>query len=328
MWGIMSETQRRAGPGLGLGSDSRESLALSTSLESVAGSVDALLLTLLATGRRPPRLVEAMRHAVFAGGKRMRPFLVVEAARLFGVEGSAPLHVAAALEAVHCYSLVHDDLPAMDDDDVRRGQPTVHRAYDEATAILVGDGLLTLAFSILTLPALKLAASRRVRLVAALSAAAGIDGMVGGQMLDLAAEGRFSFDKGRQKLGMRAIRQLQALKTGALIGYAVQAGAILAPRATSTEKRALATYGRALGLAFQIRDDLLDLEGKADRVGKAVAKDEAAGKATFVSLLGADGARRELDHASEAGRNALHAAFGNRADTLVALIDFNRTRDH
>lgn len=297
-------------------------------LEAAAAGVNALLEDLLATGRRPPRLIEAMRHAVFAGGKRMRPFLVIESAALFGIEGAVPLHVAAALEAVHCYSLVHDDLPAMDDDDLRRGQPTVHRAFDEASAILAGDALLTLAFSILTMPALKITAGRRVRLVAALSAAAGIDGMVGGQMLDLAAEGRFTPGDRRQRLSERAIRRLQALKTGALIEFAVQAGAILAPRASRGERKALATYGRALGLAFQIRDDLLDVEGEAARVGKAVAKDEAAGKATFVSRLGLEGARRELGRASEAGRAALEAAFGARAGTLLALLDFNRARDH
>jgi len=257
----------------------------------------------------------------------MRPFLVIESARLFGVEGAAPLHVAAALEAVHCYSLVHDDLPAMDDDDLRRGQPTVHRAFDEATAILAGDALLTLAFSVLTLPVLKISAGRRVRLIAALSAAAGIDGMVGGQMLDLAAEGRFVPGAKRQKLGEKAIRRLQALKTGALIRFGVEAGAILAPRASAMEKKALTTYGRELGLAFQIRDDLLDVEGEAARVGKALAKDEAAGKATFVSLLGLEGARRELDRATDAGRNALDDAFGVRAGTLNALIEFNRVRD-
>ncbi len=298
-------------------------------LAAVAGDVDAVLGALLAQRRRPPRLVEAMRHAVFAGGKRMRPFLVVESAGLFEVEGAAPLHVAAAaLELVHCYSLVHDDLPAMDDDDTRRGQPTVHRAYDEATAILAGDALLTLAFSILASPALKLSAGRRVKLISSLAKAAGIDGMVGGQMLDLAAEGRFEPAKGKRRLGPGAIRRLQALKTGALIEFAVIAGAILAPRASREQKQALVVYGRELGLAFQIRDDLLDVTGEAALVGKALAKDASAGKATFVGLLGIEGARRELDRASEAGRAALAATFGNRAGTLNALIDFNRLRDH
>jgi farnesyl diphosphate synthase len=171
-----------------------------------------------------------------------------------------------------------------------------------------------------------LAAGKRIRLIEALAGAAGIDGMVGGQMLDLAAEGRFA--TARRHLAARDIRRLQALKTGALIEFAVGAGALLAPRASAVEKRALKTYGRALGLAFQIRDDLLDVEGEAGRVGKALAKDAAAGKATFVGLLGVEGARRELDRASEAGRAALANAFGDRAELLVALLDFNRRRDH
>ncbi len=297
-------------------------------LAAAATAVDARLGAILTTGRRPARLVEAMRHAVFAGGKRMRPFLVLESARLFDIVGAAPLDVATALEAVHCYSLVHDDLPAMDDDNTRRGQPTVHRAYDEATAILVGDGLLTLAFSVLSAPTLRVPAGRRVRLISALAEAAGIDGMVGGQMLDLAAEGRFEATVRRPRLGVKAIRHLQSLKTGALIEFAVLAGALLAPKSGRAERRALSIYGRELGLAFQIRDDLLDIEGEAARVGKALAKDQAAGKATFVDLLGVEGARRALDHASEAGRAALSDVFADRAVTLNALLDFNRGRDH
>lgn len=301
---------------------------LAENLDVVARAVDGLLAELLEARGRPRRLVEAMRHAVFAGGKRMRPFLVVESARLFGLAGPASLHVAAAIEAVHCYSLVHDDLPAMDDDDMRRGRLSVHRAYDEATAILAGDALLTLAFSILASPAVAVSPGRRVRLMASLAHAAGIDGMVGGQMLDLAAEGRFEAAARKKRPGQRTIRRLQSLKTGALIGFAVQAGGVLAPRAAAVEKKALATYGRELGLAFQIRDDLLDVEGEASRVGKALAKDAAAGKATFVGLLGREGARNELDRATEAGRKAMSDAFGNRAATLNALLDFNRARDH
>lgn len=301
---------------------------LNLALEQTVGAVNGFLSEVLSEGRRPPRLIEAMRHAVFAGGKRMRPFLVIESARLFGVEGAIPLTVAAALEAIHCYSLVHDDLPAMDDDDLRRGQPTVHRAYDEATAILAGDALLTLAFSLLSTPGLKLTAGKRVKLIGVLAGAAGIDGMVGGQMLDLAAEGRFAAGGKPQRLGERAVRRLQALKTGALIEFAVTAGAILAPRATTAEKKALKVYGRELGLAFQIKDDLLDVEGEAVLVGKALAKDAAAGKGTLVSLLGIDGARRELDRATETGRQAVDAAFGGRAGMLTALLDFNRARNH
>lgn len=301
---------------------------LAGQLAAAAGAVDALLDAQLTGGARSERLVQAMRHAVFAGGKRMRPFLVIESARLFEVEGTTPLHVAAALEAVHCYSLVHDDLPAMDDDDLRRGQPTVHRAFDEATAILAGDALLTLAFSILCSPTLKASAGRRVRLVSALARASGVDGMVGGQMLDLAAEGRFEKDATIRKMGVRGIARLQALKTGALIEFAVAAGAILAPRASRAEKKALTIYGRELGRAFQIKDDLLDVEGETARVGKALAKDADAGKATFVALLGVGGAKAALDRASHAGRQALNSAFGSRAATLNALLDFNTTRDH
>lgn len=229
---------------------------LGKGLEEAAGRVDRLMTVLLADGRRPPRLMEAMRHAFFAGGKRMRPFLVLESARLFGIEGEAPLHVAAALEAIHCYSLVHDDLPTMDDDDMRRGKPTVHRAYDEATAILAGDGLLTLAFAILSSQGTGIPAGRRGKLTNRLAIAAGIDGMVGGQMLDLGAEGRFRASGKPLKLGEKAVRRLQALKTGALIEFAVTSGAILAPRAERAEKQALTVYGRELGLAFQILDGL------------------------------------------------------------------------
>jgi farnesyl diphosphate synthase len=300
---------------------------LAAALEDAARAVDALLDTFLAGRSASPRLVDAIRHAVFAGGKRMRPFLVIEAARLFGVEGAGPCHVAAALEMVHCYSLIHDDLPAMDDDDLRRGKPTVHRAFDEATAILAGDALLTAAFAVLAAPRASLPAGRRVRLVGALAEAAGLNGMVGGQMLDLAAEGRFTgVTRPRQTIG--TIRHLQSLKTGALIAFALRSGALMASRPQARQKKALAVYGEALGLAFQIRDDLLDIEGEAGRVGKALSKDAAAGKATFVALLGANGARRELDRATETGRAALVDAFGARAGRLAALLDFNRERDH
>lgn len=300
---------------------------LHAALKDVARAVDAALAAHVSGARRPPRLMEAMQRALFAGGKRMRPFLVVESARLFGVEGAAPLEVAAALEAIHCYSLVHDDLPAMDDDDLRRGQPTLHRAYDEATAILAGDGLLTLAFSILSGPTLKTTPARRLKLIAALAKAAGVDGMVGGQMLDLAAEGRFNEGGKRARPTVGSIRRIQSLKTGALIEFALTAGALLAQRATREEKKALLTYGRSLGLAFQIRDDLLDVVGDAATVGKALAKDAAAGKATFVGLLGLEGAQAELASTAQAGKAALEAAFGARSGPLCALMDYNSTRE-
>ena len=276
----------------------------------------------------PARLVDAMRHAVFAGGKRVRPFLVLESARLFGIEGQASLTVAAALECVHCYSLVHDDLPVMDDDDLRRGLPTVHRAFDEATAILAGDALLTLSFSLLSTPGVGLSAAKRMRLIRDLAHASGADGMVGGQMLDLAAEGRFCVDgKQKRRLTARSIRQLQAMKTGALIAFAATAGATIAPRVSAGERRALATYGDRLGLAFQIRDDLLDIEGQASIVGKAVSKDVEAGKATFASLLGVEGARQELARAGTIACAALDEAFGTRAQTLIALVAYNEKRE-
>ncbi len=301
--------------------------ALLEAMRTGAQRSDAALAAHLGIGRRPPRLIEAMQRAVFAGGKRMRPFLVVEAARLFGIEGGNPLQVAAALEAIHCYSLVHDDLPAMDDDDLRRGQPTLHRAFDEATAILAGDGLLTLAFSILAAPGLKLPPARKLRLVAALAAAAGIDGMVGGQMLDLAAEGRFEAQERRARAGGTGIRKIQSLKTGALIEFALLSAGILAPRARREEKKALLIYGRNLGLAFQIRDDILDVNGDTRAVGKALRKDAEAGKATFVGLLGLAGAEAELGRVSAAAKSALEAAFGARAAMLNALIDFNASRE-
>jgi farnesyl diphosphate synthase len=294
-------------------------------LEAHARAVEAALDEALAPGRGSERLMAAMRHAVFAGGKRLRPYLVIESARLFGIEGEGPLRVAAALEAVHCYSLVHDDLPAMDDDDLRRGQPTVHRAYDEATAILAGDGLLTLAFAILADKRTASRAGARLKLVAALARASGTDGMVGGQMLDLAAEGRFENRRPRQ--GLRAIRHLQSLKTGALIRFAAEAGTLLAPRVSGREKRALAQYGAALGFAFQIRDDLLDIEGEAAIVGKALAKDRQAGKATLVSLMGVEGARTELSRVTDSAITGLEDIFGARAGALVDVLVFNRNRD-
>jgi farnesyl diphosphate synthase len=294
-------------------------------LEAHARAVEATLDAILVQGRRSERLIGAMRHAVFAGGKRLRPYLVIESARLFGVEGEGPLRVAAALEAVHCYSLVHDDLPAMDDDDLRRGQPTLHRAFDEATAILAGDGLLTLAFSILADRRTAPRAGSRDKLVAALAHASGIDGMVGGQMLDLAAEGRF--DTRRRRQGLRAIRHLQSLKTGALIRFAAEAGTLMAPRVSGAEKRALRLYGEALGFAFQIRDDLLDIEGEAAIVGKALAKDQQAGKATLVSLMGVEGARAELSRVTDDAIAALRDVFGSRAEPLADVLVFNRNRD-
>jgi len=293
-------------------------------LSAAAADTDALLERLLATAPsedeilRPKRLLDAVRYASLGGGKRIRPFLVVESAALFGAPHERALMAGAALECVHCYSLVHDDLPAMDDDDLRRGQPTVHKAFDEATAILVGDSLLTFAFDVLSRPETHPNAAVRIELVSALARAAGIGGMAGGQMLDLAAEGRF--EPRRQALDLGAITVLQRMKTGALLRFACVAGAILG-EARAEERAALARYGEAIGRAFQIADDLLDVEGDAATVGKSTGKDAAAGKATFVGVLGAEGARSLLKELVAESEAAL-AHLGTRASVLAAAARF------
>jgi farnesyl diphosphate synthase len=268
---------------------------------------------------RPARLLAAMRHGALAGGKRLRPFLVVEAVRAMGSPHHAgALRAGIALELVHCYSLVHDDLPAMDNDDLRRGKPTVHRAFDEATAILAGDGLLTLAFDVLADPLTHPDGTVRANLVGHLARAAGFGGMVGGQMLDLAAEGRCGGDG--TPLSLDLVLQLQAMKTGALIQAAVIMAAIHAG-ATAAQTAALKHYGKAAGVAFQIADDILDVEASAEAMGKATAKDSAAGKATLVSLMGLDSAKRERDRQADAAVAALDA-FGPEADMLRAAALF------
>lgn len=273
---------------------------------------------------RPERLLAAMRHAVLAGGKRLRPYLVVETARLFGVPDDRSIRAAAALELVHCYSLVHDDLPAMDDDDVRRGRPTVHKAFDEASAILAGDSLLTLAFDVMADEAVDPDPAIRIALVSALARASGLGGMAGGQMLDLAAEGRFG-DGRPQALSDADIRRLQAMKTGALIRFGCVAGAILG-RASASEREALDAYGAIIGLAFQIADDLIDHEGDAASAGKATGKDAARGKGTLVSLNGAAWAREELSRLVHEAENKV-AAFGARAERLKEAARFIAMRD-
>jgi farnesyl diphosphate synthase len=232
------------------------------------------------------RVFEAMRYAVLAPGKRLRPFLVLASARLFGVSERSALQVAAAVELVHSYSLVHDDLPAMDNSDLRRGRATCHKAFDEATAVLAGDGLLTFAFEVLAHPDTHGDPAVRCELVSMLAQAAGSSGMVGGQMIDLIAENR--------SLDIGAITRLQRLKTGALIAYACESGAILA-KASVEVRLALRGYAHDLGLAFQIADDLLDVEGSAGETGKPVGQDAAAGKATFVSILGVARARDQAE---------------------------------
>jgi farnesyl diphosphate synthase len=248
---------------------------------------DAVLDRLLVV---PPgleaRVYDAMRYAALAPGKRMRPFLVLASGRLFGVALRCALQVAAAVEMVHAYSLVHDDLPAMDDSDLRRGRPTCHKEFDEATAVLAGDGLLTAAFEVLADPDTHGDPAVRCELIAALTGAAGAAGMVGGQMIDLIAE--------RQTLDIGAITRLQRMKTGALIAFSCEAGAILA-KAPSELRFALRGYAHDLGLAYQIADDLLDVEGSASEIGKPVGADAAAGKATFVSILGAERARAQAE---------------------------------
>jgi farnesyl diphosphate synthase len=257
-------------------------------LAAVGEALDRRLVELL--GKRgmaeAGRLGEAMRYAALGGGKRFRPFLVIETAMLFGVPQAVALNTAAAVECVHCYSLIHDDLPAMDNDDLRRGRPTVHKAFDEATAILAGDGLLTFAFEILGHPDTHPDPAVRCELVLGLARAAGWQGMAGGQQLDLEAEGVTQ--------DMHGVERIQALKTGALIRFAVDAGAILA-QARYEDRHAVVSYAEKLGLAFQIADDLLDAQGDAAVLGKATAKDAVAGKATFVSLLGVATARAKLE---------------------------------
>ncbi len=293
-----------------------------TRLDAVAADTETLLDQLLAVKpadgetARPARLIEAMRYSSLGGGKRFRPFLVVESAALFGVPRQNALMAGAALECVHCYSLVHDDLPAMDNDELRRGQPTAHRKFDEATAILAGDSLLTFAFDILSRQETHADPAVRIALVCALARASGIGGMAGGQMLDLAAEGRFGVQKhGAQNLGATDVRMLQAMKTGALLRFGCQAGGILAG-ATSAQRDALERYGSAVGEAFQIADDLLDVEGDSALVGKQTGKDAAAGKATFVSVLGIPGAKARLAQLVADAENAL-ATFGPGAAILI-----------
>jgi farnesyl diphosphate synthase len=273
---------------------------------------------------RPARLVEAMRYASLNGGKRFRPFLVVECAALFDVPRQRALMAGAALECVHCYSLVHDDLPAMDDDALRRGRPTAHKAFDEATAILAGDGLLTFAFDILSRPQTHPDAAVRIDLVNALARAAGFGGMAGGQVLDLAAEGRFT-GRGPQQLGEQEVRTLQAMKTGALLRFACEAGGILGS-ASGPQRAALVRYGLAVGQAFQIADDLLDLEGDPALVGKQTGKDAHAGKATMVGVLGGAGAKARLSELIAEAEQAL-APFGTAAAVLVEGARFVANRD-
>lgn len=263
------------------------------------------------------RLVEAMRYAAIGGGKRVRPLLLTVTAELFGVARTAAVNAACAIEAIHCYSLVHDDLPCMDDDALRHGKPTVHRAFGEATAVLAGDALHALAFDILTQPDTSTDPFVRAELVAALAKASGWQGMAGGQAMDMAAEGE-CYD-------LAQVTRLQQLKTGALLGASVEMGAILG-RLPPEGRAPLRAYARDIGLAFQIADDLLDVEGDQDRAGKTLRKDAGAGKATFVTLMGADKARAQARQLVAQAAGHL-AGYGEEAGLLKALAFYIVERD-
>jgi farnesyl diphosphate synthase len=283
-------------------------------LGEAAALTDAVLDKLIAVPEGlEARVFEAMRYAALAPGKRLRPFLVLASSTLFSVGKSRALQVAAAIELVHAYSLVHDDLPAMDNSDLRRGRPTCHKAFDDATAVLAGDGLLTLAFEVLGHPDTHGDPAVRAELVVALAQAAGGHGMVGGQMIDLTAEHRRDLDIG-------TITRLQRLKTGALIAFACESGAILG-KATLEARHALRGYAHDLGLAFQIADDLLDVEGSAAATGKPVRQDAAAGKATFVSILGVERARAQAELLVSQASAHLDL-FAERADLLRQAARF------
>ena len=289
-------------------------------LDRTAEDTEALLARLLSDAVetdeivRPKRLIEAMRYSSLGGGKRLRPFLVVESAAVFGVPRDSALLAGAALECIHCYSLIHDDLPAMDNSDLRRGRPTLHKTYDDATAILAGDALLTIAFDIITRDEIHRDAGVRLALTRALARASGVGGMAGGQILDLAGEGRFG---DREPVD---VARLQQMKTGALLRFGCIAGALLgqAPRG---EYQALDDYGRALGEAFQIADDLLDVEGDAEALGKPAGADAALGKTTFVTQLGIEGAKQRVSDLLARADQAL-SIFGARGEVLRAAARF------
>lgn len=288
-------------------------------LKEVADKVTVALDQLIPPASGPEaNLMRAMRHAALANGKRMRPFFVLETGAMFGVSEKSLLRTAAALECVHCYSLVHDDLPCMDDDDFRRGQPTVHKAFDEATAVLAGDALLTLAFKILASSETHDDPAVRVLLIERLADASGARGMVGGQMIDMLEQ--------ESPRDLNTITRMQRLKTGALISYALEAAAIIG-HAREGERNALAGFANDLGLAYQIADDILDAEGDESIVGKALSKDKNAGKANFVTLLGVDGARQRVRLLAAQAKEHL-AIFRDKAHILLHSVDYvlNRPR--
>jgi farnesyl diphosphate synthase len=292
---------------------------LDTEARRVSGEIDAFFAKLLApTGDSRERLYEAMRHAAIGGGKRLRPLLTVAASRLFAIDRNRALRAGCAIEAIHVYSLIHDDLPCMDDAALRRGKATVHKAFGEAEAVLAGDSLHALAFEILAHPATHDDPWVRSDLVLALARAAGPAGMAGGQMMDLAAEG--------QQLDLPAITRLQQLKTGALIEYAVEAACIMV-KLPSDSRTPYRGYARNIGLAFQIADDLIDHSGDVSAAGKPTGKDAHAGKATFVSLLGAERARQQAGFLVNQAIEHL-SGHGREADLLRAIARFAIERDH
>lgn len=287
-------------------------------LAKIAADIDALFERVLVIPSDPSaRLLNAMRHAAIGGGKRLRPLLACASADIFGVPRHLSVRAGLAVECIHVHSLIHDDLPCMDDDDLRRGKPTVHVAFDEATAVLAGDSLLALAFEILSDPETHPLAEVRLELVRDLAHAAGAYGMAGGQMLDLMPM--------EQPADMEVIARLQRLKTGALIGWSVECGAILG-RAGTEERTSLRGYAQNLGLAFQITDDLLDVSGDPSSVGKRLRKDEAQGKETFVTLLGEERARHQAQILVDQAIEHLHA-FGQAAELLAAIARFAISRD-
>lgn len=289
-------------------------MTFQAALKNTANEIEAMLDELLTLETSlAPRVVEAMRYSALAQGKRLRPFFVSESARILGADHHQALRVGAALECIHCYSLVHDDLPAMDDDDLRRGKPTCHIAYDEATAILAGDGLLTVAFEIVTDPATHADGAVRADLALELARASGHNGMVGGQMLDLAAEQKHSHD-------LDEIIAIQSLKTGALFRFSMEGGAILA-QAGADDRAAMRTYADKIGLAFQIADDILDIESSPEQLGKATQKDAGAGKATFIDLFGLDGAKQKASALADEACEAL-GHYGDKAATLREAARF------
>ena len=291
----------------------KNSIDFKSHLKAVSEEIEAVLTDILPLPSGNQKVVmEASRYAALGGGKRLRPFLMVETARMLGSLNKGVYIAGAALECMHVYSLVHDDLPCMDNDDFRRGKPTVHKKYNEALAVLTGDNLLTISFEILADSKVHEDPNIRITLISDLAKAGGAGGMIGGQIIDISKSSVIRDEA--------FISQLQKLKTGALIEYAVTAGAILS-NASESEKTALKNYARDIGLAFQIIDDILDVEGDADIIGKSVGKDDALGKVTFVSILGLENARLK---ASQLGKSAIAhlAPFGKKAEILSKTVDF------